>query len=65
MNGERYIGVALDYSKSSIYSLQWTVQNILREGDQLIVIVVNKDMVLEGGQGHLWEQSGSRKYLLT
>jgi nucleotide-binding universal stress UspA family protein len=59
MDGERYIGVALDYSKSSIYSLQWTVENILRKGDQLIVIVVNRDMVLEGGQGHLWEQSGS------
>jgi hypothetical protein len=65
MDGQRYIGVALDYSKSSVYALQWTVENILREGDQLIVIVVNKDMVLEGGQGHLWEKSGSRKYLLS
>jgi nucleotide-binding universal stress UspA family protein len=59
MNGERYIGVALDYSASAKYALKWTLDNILRPNDHLIVIVVNKDMLLEGGVGVLWEKTGT------
>lgn len=63
MNGERYIGVALDYSPSSKYALKWTIDNILRPNDHLIVVVVNKDFHLEGGTAVLWEKTGSRKFL--
>jgi nucleotide-binding universal stress UspA family protein len=59
MNGERYIGVALDYSPSSKYALKWTIDNILRPNDHLIVVVVNKDFHLEGGTAVLWEKTGS------
>jgi len=59
MNGERYIGVALDYSPSSKYALKWTLENILRPNDHLIVVVVNKEMLLEGGAGVLWEKTGT------
>jgi len=62
MNGERYIGVALDYSPSSKYALKWTLENILRPNDHLIVVVVNKEMLLEGGAGVLWEKTGTRKF---
>lgn len=62
MNGERYIGVALDYSPSSKYALKWTLDNILRPNDHLIVVVVNKEMLLEGGSGVLWEKTGTRKF---
>lgn len=61
MNGERYIGVALDFSPSSRYALQWTVSNILRENDHLIVIVVNKEPMLESGRSALWQATGTRK----
>lgn len=59
MNGERYIGVALDFSPSSRYALQWTVSNILRENDHLIVIVVNKEPMLESGRSALWQATGT------
>jgi len=61
MNGERYIGVALDYSTSSRYALKWAIDNCVRPNDHLIVLVVNKDPLLEGGQAALWEASGTRK----
>lgn len=61
MNGERYVGVALDYSPGSRYALKWAIDNCLRENDHLIVVVVNKDSILEGGQAALWEASGTRK----
>ena len=63
MNGERYVGVALDYSPGSRYALKWTIDNVLRENDHLIILVVNKDSILEGGQAALWESSGTRKIL--
>jgi nucleotide-binding universal stress UspA family protein len=59
MNGERYIGVALDYSTSSRYALKWAIDNCVRPNDHLIVLVVNKDPLLEGGQAALWEASGT------
>lgn len=59
MNGERYVGVALDYSPGSRYALKWAIDNCLRENDHLIVLVVNKESILEGGQAALWESSGT------
>ncbi|XP_024361899.1 universal stress protein PHOS34 isoform X2 [Physcomitrium patens] len=59
MNGERYVGVALDYSPRGRYALQWAVDNTLRGNDHLIDVVVNKDG-LEAGPAALWEASGTR-----
>lgn len=59
--GTRHIGVAVDYSESSKYALKWTIDNIMKAGDHLILIVVNKSF-LDDSQFHLWEQSGSREY---
>jgi nucleotide-binding universal stress UspA family protein len=59
MSGERYIGVALDYSPSSKYALKWTLDNILRPNDHVIVVVVNKEMLLEGGTAVLWGKTGT------
>jgi hypothetical protein len=60
MSAERYFGVALDYSPSSKYALKWAIENVVKEGDHLILVVVHKE-VLEGGQVHLWGKTGSRK----
>lgn len=59
MSGVRYIGVALDYSPSSKYALKWALDNILRPNDHLIVVVVNREVLLEGGTAVLWEKSGT------
>jgi hypothetical protein len=62
MNGERYVGLALDFSASSRYALKWAIDNCLRENDHLIILVVNKDtQLLEGSQAALWEGTGTRK----
>nr|XP_024392306.1 uncharacterized protein LOC112290361 isoform X2 [Physcomitrium patens]PNR42012.1 hypothetical protein PHYPA_016841 [Physcomitrium patens] len=58
MNGERHVGVALDYSPRGRYALHWAVENILRAIDHFIVVVVNKDG-LEAGRAALWEASGT------
>lgn len=60
MNGERYVGLALDFSASSRYALKWAIDNCLRENDHLIILVVNKDtQLLEGSQAALWEGTGT------
>ncbi len=60
MSSDRYFGLALDGSPSSKYALKWAIDNVFKEGDHLILVVVHKE-VLEGGQVHLWGKSGSRK----
>lgn len=60
MNGERHVGVALDYSPRGRYALHWAVENILRAIDHFIVVVVNQDG-LEAGRAGLWEASGTCK----
>ena len=39
-DGERRIGVAMDYSDSSKKALAWAVDNLLRHGDTLVVLHV-------------------------
>jgi hypothetical protein len=58
MSADRYFGLALDGSPSSKYALKWAINNVFKEGDHLILVVVHKE-VLEGGQVHLWGKSGS------
>ncbi|KAG4381411.1 hypothetical protein AAZX31_15G134900 [Glycine max] len=40
MAGARRLGVAVDFSACSIKALNWTVDNVVREGDNLILIIV-------------------------
>ena len=63
MNPDRKIGVALDYSASSKYALKWAVDNLVRGGDQVVVLVVHKEFLPEQGDYQLFGKYGSREYL--
>jgi len=58
-SGGRNLGVALDYSASSKYALKWAVENVVREGDQLVVLVVQKDIDVNSGHYQLFGKDGS------
>lgn len=64
MSPNRSIGLALDYSESSKYALKWAVENVVREGDQLVVLVVHKEIDEDNGQYQLFGKYGSRKHLI-
>jgi len=57
---DRTIGVALDYSASSKYALKWAVDNLLRENDQLTVLIVHKEFDTEDSQYILFGKYGSQ-----
>ncbi|KAM3410826.1 hypothetical protein ACQJBY_002820 [Aegilops geniculata] len=57
-DGERKIGVAMDYSASSKRALEWAVRNLLRRGDTVVVLHVQR----HGGEEAkhtVWAKSGS------
>lgn len=54
----RQVGIAMDFSAGSKYALQWALKNIVKEGDHLILVIVNKKLN-EMGEMHLWEDTGS------
>lgn len=60
MDGTRRVGVAVDFSVCSKKALQWAVDNIVRNGDHLILVTVVPEGGLEKGEQQLWEASGSR-----
>jgi len=57
-SGVRSVGVALDYSASSKYALKWAVENVVREGDQLVVLVV-QNIDEDSGKYQLFGKNGS------
>jgi len=59
MPGDRSIGVAVDYSPSSKFALQWALDNLADKGDRVVIIHVNQNKAPESGQSQLWEKSGS------
>ncbi|GAA0152687.1 hypothetical protein LIER_37539 [Lithospermum erythrorhizon] len=59
MAAERRIGVAVDFSKGSSKALTWALDNIVREGDHLILINIQPQGFYEGGEMQLWETTGS------
>ncbi|XP_078445321.1 adenine nucleotide alpha hydrolases-like superfamily protein [Wolffia australiana] len=56
---DRRVGVAVDFSACSKEALRWTVNNVVRDGDHLILVNVLKEGQYEGGETQLWEASGS------
>ena len=59
---ERWVGLAVDFSEGSRAALKWTADNLLRSGDNLLLLHVLKDPDYEQGETLLWEASGSRTY---
>lgn len=60
MEADRRVGVAVDFSASSKNALKWTVDNVIRKGDHLILVTVRPEGNYEEGEMQLWEVTGSR-----
>ncbi|KAH0839327.1 hypothetical protein HID58_092335 [Brassica napus] len=58
-SGGRRIGVAVDFSECSKKALNWAIDNVVRDGDYLILITVAPNMNYEEGEMQLWETVGS------
>lgn len=63
-SGGRRIGVAVDFSECSKKALSWAIDNLVRDGDHLILITILHDMHYEEGEMQLWETVGSRNFNL-
>ncbi|KAL3578658.1 hypothetical protein D5086_020162 [Populus alba] len=59
MAGEKIVGVAVDFSSCSRKALKWAADNIIRDGDHLVVIIVQPEGYYEDGEMQLWEVTGS------
>lgn len=64
MEGDRRVAVAVDFSPCSRKAIKWAVDNVVREGDHLILITVRPEGNYEEGEAQLWEATGSRTYTL-
>ncbi|KAJ6838007.1 universal stress protein PHOS32 [Iris pallida] len=58
MGKDKTIGVALDFSKSSKRALEWAIDNLLDNGDTLVVIHTTNHKGNES-KSALWSKSGS------
>ncbi|XP_030923862.1 universal stress protein PHOS32 [Quercus lobata] len=56
---DRRVGVAVDFSACSLKALKWAVDNVLRDGDSLILVAVRPEGHYEEGEMQLWEKTGS------
>ncbi|XP_010276270.1 PREDICTED: universal stress protein PHOS34 [Nelumbo nucifera] len=54
----RTIGIGMDYSPSSKTALKWAVDNLVENGDKLVVIHVQSPKS-DPAQKKLWEETGS------
>ncbi|XP_074578027.1 universal stress protein PHOS32-like [Curcuma longa] len=59
MEADRRVGVAVDFSPCSKAALRWAVENLVRNGDHLIVVNVQKEGHYQEGVTQLWEATGS------
>lgn len=60
MAADRRVGVAVDFSPCSKAALRWAVENLVKNGDHLIVVNVQKEGHYDAGVTQLWETTGSR-----
>lgn len=58
--GERWVGLATDFSEGSRAALRWAADNLLRAGDQLLLLHAVKEPDYEQSEAILWESTGSR-----
>ncbi|KAA0049542.1 hypothetical protein IC582_012887 [Cucumis melo] len=59
MDGQRRVGVAVDFSACSIKALKWAIDNVVRKGDYLVLIAVRPEGDYEDGEMQLWQTTGS------
>ncbi|KAI5574193.1 hypothetical protein BDE02_10G129600 [Populus trichocarpa] len=59
MAGEKIVGVAVDFSSCSRKALKWAADNIIRDGDHLVLVIVQPEGYYEDGEMQLWEVTGS------
>ncbi|KAI4334963.1 hypothetical protein L6164_013657 [Bauhinia variegata] len=64
METTRRVGVAVDFSPCSNKALKWAVDNVVRDGDHLILVTIRPDGDYENGEIQLWAVTGSRNYSL-
>lgn len=64
MGKARAIGVGMDYSPTSKAALRWAADNIIEEGDRIILIHVQPPKS-DHTRKKLFEDTGSRLYLFT
>lgn len=64
MADDRRVGVAVDFSACSKAALRWAVENVVRDGDHLILVNVQKEGHYEEGEMQLWEATGTRTNIL-
>ncbi|CAN6358614.1 unnamed protein product [Urochloa humidicola] len=57
--GERWVGLATDFSEGSRAALRWAADNLLRSGDHLLLLHVVKEPDYEQSEAILWESTGS------
>lgn len=55
----RIVGVAVDFSACSRKALKWTIDNLIRNGDNLVLVTVQPEGHYEEGEMQLWEATGS------
>ncbi|KAJ9699782.1 hypothetical protein PVL29_005583 [Vitis rotundifolia] len=59
MEVDRRVGVAVDFSACSKKALKWALDNVVRDGDHLIILTVLPEGHYEEGEMQLWETTGS------
>ncbi|CAL4910227.1 unnamed protein product [Urochloa decumbens] len=57
--GERWVGLATDFSEGSRAALRWAADNLLRSGDHMLLLHVIKEPDYEQSEAILWESTGS------
>lgn len=60
----RTVGVGMDYSPTSKSALRWTAENLLDDGDTIILIHVQPQNA-EHTRKILFEETGSRMCIIT